>query len=101
MNGVQIRVLNPDAKVYTYTELYKFPTLAAVFGGYQKVIILYLIQGAQSGHWVCLFFNKHGLSWFDSFGLPPDFELNYMLTPAKRKELNEDKNYLTMLLTAS
>lgn len=97
LSGLQMMLLNPDAKLLKYTDLYKYHTIQQLFGKHKKVIILYLIQGKSSGHWTCLFKNKNGMNFFDSYGVPVDYEME-LLTPLKRKQLNQEQNYLKHLL---
>jgi hypothetical protein len=97
LNGIEMKILNPDAKLLKYTDLYKYRNIEEVFGNYNKVIILYLIQSETSGHWTCLFKNKKGINFFDSYGVPVDYEME-LLTPAKRKRLNQEQNYLNNML---
>lgn len=63
-----------------------------LFSGCKKVIILYLTINETAGHWVCLFKNKTGLNYFDSFGVLPDYQFE-LLTKAKRKQLHEEQDY--------
>lgn len=93
LNGFQIRQLNPDANVYTYTELYQFDTVEDLFKDTDKVIILYLIASEKVGHWTCLFLNQDGIHFFDPYGVQPDFEFQ-LLSKEKRKFLNEEYDYL-------
>lgn len=97
LSGLEMKYLNPDAKLLKYTDLYKYRTIEEVFGNYKKVIILYLIQSNTSGHWTCLFKNKKGINFFDSYGVPVDYEME-LLSPAKRKRLNQEQDYLNNML---
>jgi len=97
LSGQDMLTLNPDAKLMKYTDLYKYNNIEDVFGDKKKVIILYLLQNEYSGHWVCLFLNHKGLNFYDSYGVPYDFQLD-ILTPTKRKQLNEEQDYLSKLL---
>lgn len=97
LDGLEIHLLNPDTKILRYTELYNYANIEEVFGRGSKVIILYLIQNQNSGHWVCLFKNKKGINFFDSYGVRPDYELE-MLSNTQRQNLNEQQDYLRYLL---
>ena len=97
LTGVDMMVLNPDTKLLKYTDLYQYNTVEELFENYEKVIILYLIFNESSGHWVCLFKNKVGLCFFDSYGVPLDYELE-AIPKAKRIQLHEQQSYLKKLL---
>ncbi len=96
LNADEMERLNPDAKVIKYTELNNIETLEELFKDTDKIIILYLISSPFYGHWTCLFKNKYGLNYFDSYGNPDDFFLN-CLSLQKRKELNEERKRLKYL----
>ena len=97
LSGKEMLKLNPDARLLKYTDLYKYDNIEDVFRDKKKVIILYLLQNDYCGHWVCLFLNHKGINYYDSYGVPYDYQLD-ILTPEKRKQLNEEKDYLSKLL---
>lgn len=97
LSGLEMEQLNPDAKILNYTQLYDYNNVKQLFGKYKKLIILYLIQNERSGHWTCLFKNKSGIHFFDSYGVPVDYELE-ALTTAQRQHLHEEQDYLKQLL---
>jgi hypothetical protein len=97
LSGVEMMLLNPDAKLYKYTDLYHYDNVDDLFDGCDKIIILYLIQNDRSGHWVSLFKNKEGLCYFDSYGVPIDYQFD-LLSKERRQRLNEEQDYLKKLL---
>jgi len=97
LNGAQMQILNPNAKIYTYDQLLNFKTIEDLFRDTNKVIILYLVKNPHFGHWCCLFKQPRGYNFFDPYGEMVDDELNY-LTKQKRKELHEERKYLHYLL---
>ena len=101
LNGNEMKFLNPDAKIIKYTELYNFKTIEQLFKKLKtnKIIILYLLHSSFYGHWTTLFYNPTDKTYnfFDSYGKPYDYHLDN-LSKEKRKELNEQKNYLYNLL---
>jgi hypothetical protein len=97
LSGQEMLKLNPDARLLKYTDLYKYNNIEDVFKDKKKIILLYLLQSEYSGHWVCLFLNKKGLNFYDSYGVPYDYQLD-ILTPERRKQLNEEQDYLSKLL---
>ena len=97
LNGDEMGVLNPDAKILKYTQLDDYNNIEEIFSDCNKVIILYLLQSDWQGHWVCLFKNIRGIHFFDSYGHPYDYEIE-RLSPEKRKQLDEEKSQLKILL---
>lgn len=98
MTEIDMRVLNPDARLIIYTELNKCFNVSDIFQGRNKVIILYLLQSKTSGHWVTLYKSPKGIvHFFDSYGLPEDAELS-LLTASQRAEFGEKQNRLKILL---
>jgi hypothetical protein len=97
LNGYEMLELNPDAKLINYSQLNEVFTPKELFGNYKKIIILYLLQSKQSGHWVCLFLNNQGIQFFDSYGKLPDAQIDN-LTVRQRIEYNQQKNRLHDIL---
>ena len=97
LSGLDMRVLNPDAKVLKYTDLYDYHNVDELFNDTDKVILLYLTMNDHSGHWTCLFKNKEGINYFDSYGVPIDYQYE-LLTPDKRHQLHVEQDYLKKLL---
>jgi hypothetical protein len=97
LNGLEIRALNPDAKVMKYTELYDYDSVEELFKDTRKVIILYLMINDSVGHWTTLFLNQDGINFFDPYGVPPDYELE-LLSKTKRKQLDQEQDYLKNML---
>lgn len=97
LSGLEMRDLNMDANLIKYTDLYKYTDINDLFKDKDKLIILYLVTSESSGHWICLFKNKDGFNFFDSYGLDIDDEQNF-ITHSKLIELNEQFKYLTKML---
>ncbi len=98
LSGAQMIELNPDAKMIVYSDLNKVFNINDLFKNTKKLIILYLLQSKDSGHWVTLFKNGDGnFHYFDSYGEPEDEHLDN-LTHYQRVEFNEKQNRLKILL---
>ena len=97
LNGLEIRLLNPDAKVLKYTDLYDYEDIGELFKDTDKIIILYLMMSDSVGHWTTLFLNQDGINFFDSYGVPPDYEFQ-LLSNKKRTELDQKQDYLKNML---
>ncbi|MBS3925925.1 MAG: hypothetical protein KGZ34_04460 [Nitrosarchaeum sp.] len=104
LNGEQMQALNPDAKIFSYTDLQKYETIDDLFHDTDKIIILYLIKSKYYGHWCCLFKHtrngKMVYNFFDPYGIIVDGELDF-IPKEKRNELNEQHKYLSWLLRDS
>jgi hypothetical protein len=100
LSGLDMMKLNPDAKLIKYPDLYKYKTIDELFADCDKVIILVLTISNSSGHWTALFKNKQGINYYDSYGVPPDYQFE-LLSKNKRKELNQPNDYLNYLLRNS
>lgn len=97
LNGDEMELLNPDAKILRYTQLDNYNNIEEIFSNCNKVIILYLLRSDHEGHWVCLFKNIRGIHFFDSYGHPYDYEIE-RLPAHKRQQLDEEKAQLKILL---
>jgi hypothetical protein len=97
LNFIEMNVLNPDALIITYDEFNKIFNIEKFFSYYKKIIILYLIQSRNSGHYTCLFLNNGFINYFDSYGMPVDFNLD-LLTKEQRVEYDQKTKKLSLLL---
>jgi len=97
LNGNEMEELNPNSKLLKYTDLYNYDNIEQLFNDCDKVIILYLLKSEYEGHWVCLFKNKNGYHFFDSYGHPYDYEID-RLSPKEKQQLHEEKDQLKYLL---
>ncbi len=80
--------LLPEVNFFTYEEL--TDDLDSMLGKKRAFILLYLTK-ERSGHYTCVFERKKGLiSFFDSMGLHPDSELNFI---DKTQRINNDEVY--------
>jgi hypothetical protein len=97
LNGFEMVFLNPHTRLLAYNDLNKIKNSVELFGDYNKVIILYLLQSKTMGHWVCLFKdNNNNINFFDSYGHSPDYEID-KLTKQERDELDEKRNTIQNL----
>jgi len=65
-------ILDPETNIFTYPELEERPTIDDCFDELGRCIVLYLTQGPNSGHWVCLWKNEKGIHYFDPYGDAPE-----------------------------
>lgn len=98
MNSTDIPLSNLDiqqkvnCKFYPYEFVNKINNINDFL---PKSLILY--QLAEIGHFVCIFQNKEGINFFDSYGYKPDEQLNFMPDELKKK-LKHDYTYIIRLL---
>jgi len=95
------KALDHRCNIITYRTLRSFRTLDSALGKYGCLIILYESEPAH-GHWICLFKTNDGrtVSFFDSYGLEIDDELNYI--PKNFRDNNDMRYpYLSKLLYES
>ena len=56
----------------TYPELQECGSVDDMFDELGRCIVLYLVNGPTSGHWVCLWRKGNRINYFDSYGDPPE-----------------------------
>lgn len=96
LSGLQMKLLNPRAKIISYDELNSIKDIKDLFKDCDQIICLILITSKYSGHWICLFKNKQCYNYFDSYGYDIDKQLD-LLTKQQRIELNERDKRLKKL----
>jgi hypothetical protein len=72
----QIRAALPGIRIARYSELGD----KLQFDMHGRLVLLFLTQDADSGHWVCLLCkeNPKRIEFFDSYGLKPDEERKWL-----------------------
>jgi hypothetical protein len=88
--------LNNKVKIITHDKINNYNNINDLIGKYNKCIILYK-SDASYGHWCCLFKNKYGINFFDSYGNKPDEILNFLPNHIN-KALEQDHDNLIKLL---
>lgn len=100
LSNYDITKLCGDINVVTYQNLYKYETLDDLLGKNNACVILYQTN-KNYGHWVAIIkINDNLVEHFDSYGIFPDDELNFVPDYLK-KETNQDYRYMTRLLSES
>lgn len=104
LNGDQMKQISGnDSIILSYPELYKYKSIENLFNnGINKVIILYLQEKHENnmmGHWCLLtkYLNQNKVCFYDPYGFMPDSQLKWN-DKEERIELNQEHNYLTLLL---
>jgi hypothetical protein len=94
------RILGKGCKIIKYSELPSFGTIENLLPKEKAFAILLIEDSLDHGHWtgICRFKNTY--MHFDSYGNPVDADLKWT-DMATRKQLNEDKPFLSQLLDRS
>lgn len=100
LNGTELmNFMDGKTTVLTYKDLKNYNTLDSVFGDYDNFILLYETS-TNRGHWTIVIKHKKTVEHFDSYGLKPDYELDY-INMTFREENNEKFSYLSWLYYTS
>lgn len=95
-----LRIMKGKVKVMRYQDVANYDNIDELLKPYGNVVILYESK-AGYGHWVALCKRgKNMLSFFDSYGIVPDNELEF-IPKAYRQASNQMKKHLTQLLADS
>lgn len=98
-----IQKMIPTLKIVPYTDLHNAQTIDDVLDPKGRLMLLYLTEDHNTGHWVCLlkYRNSNIIEYFDPYGnYRPDGESKW-LSPKKLKELGQATKKLTQLLQES
>lgn len=93
------RLLDNKVKIITHDKIKDYNDINDLLKPYNKVVILYR-NSYNYGHWTCLFRNKNGINFFDSYGNKPDGILKFLPKNLK-KSLEQDHKKLIELLYKS
>ena len=64
-------------RIFLYQDIMSAKTIDDLFGPYDSVVILYEKE-PKVGHWVCLIRNGDTIEFFDSYGMFPESEKDYI-----------------------
>ena len=98
-----IQKMIPTLKIIPYPDLLKAQKIDDVLDGKGRLMLLYLTEDENTGHWVCLlkYRNSNTLEYFDPYGnYKPDGESKW-LSPQKLKQFGQASKKLTQLLQDS
>ena len=84
-------------KILKYSELKNYNTMDELLPNEKDYKIILTESEINSGHWCCILKYNNTIEWFDSYGVKPDGELNF-ISAGMRKILGEDKHYLSKLI---
>lgn len=88
-------------KIVKYAELKNMKNIKDLLEPYGRACILYESKPSY-GHWTCIMYiypkNIKKIMVFDSYGLAPENELNYIIPYSMRHMSDQQKGYLMRLL---
>lgn len=100
LSDADMKTIIPTLKVITYPELRKYSNIDDALDEKGRLMLLYLTENENTGHWVSLLKSKDGkkLEFYDSYGgYKPDQESEW-LSKSKLREFKQDTGHLTDLL---
>ena len=90
------RVLG-GTNIYPYPDLKQFASLDEALDDKGRMVLLYLTENEQTGHWVCVYKDGKSIRYFDPYGKPPENPKSW-ISPAQNARLGQHQNYLTQLM---
>lgn len=82
--------------IIKYSDIHKYDNISQILGKNKMCVLLYLTN-KNYGHWCCIYEHNGTIFFFDSYGLIPDDELNFIPMDL-RKELKQEHRLLTKML---
>lgn len=84
-------------KILKYSELSRYNTIYELLPEQRDYKIILTETSVNTGHWCTILRYNNIIEYFDSYGVRPDGELNF-ISAGMRKMLGEDKHYLSKLI---
>jgi len=98
-----VRKMIPDLKILSYPQLLKATSIEQVLDKKGRLLLLYLTQDQNTGHWVCLLKRRNTdfIEYFDPYGnYRPDGEAKWN-TAEQQREFQQSTKHLSRLLENS
>jgi hypothetical protein len=86
-----------NSKILKYPDLENINDLSEILTEPKDYRIILILTQGNSGHWTCITKNNGNYVWFDSYGLKPDAEFDF-ISPEMQYILDEKDHILTKLL---
>ena len=100
LSNTEIKQYLPDAKIMTYRKLKLYENIDDLLPEDTDYAVILYEHSVNNGHWVCILKRPNGatplIEYFDSYGNPPDFPLNWVGCDT-RKKLGSGKMLLTRM----
>jgi hypothetical protein len=97
ISDTELKFYLPNVVIKTYPELENIKNIEELLPENHSYFILLYLDTPNSGHWTCLKRFNNDINYFCSYGTYPDKQMNWY-GKELRKQLGEDKLYLTKLL---
>lgn len=103
LSNSDIKQYLPDAKIMAYRKLKLYENIDDLLPETNDYAIILYEHSINNGHWICLLKSEGNsgdtplIEYFDSYGNPPDFPLNWVMCET-RKKLGSGKMLLTRML---
>ena len=93
------KMLGPEVnnKILKYPDLENINDLNEILTEPKDYRIILILTQGNSGHWTTISLNNGKYVWFDSYGLKPDAEFDF-ISPEMQSILDEKDHVLTKLL---
>lgn len=91
------RAFGDGVKVLKYSELSNYHNINDLLPNAKDYVFILIETKKNSGHWTCLLKYDDVYEWFDSYGIRPDGELNF-ISKAIKELLGENHHELTRLI---
>ena len=97
-----VRQIIPTLNIISYPDLLDYDDIHDALDEKGRLLLLYPVDSANHGHWICLLKQKRRgkeyIEFFDPYGgYKPDEEKSWV-SRTKQREFGEDTNHLTELL---
>lgn len=90
MSDKLINVYLPGCRTITYSDLYKYDSIEELLPSDKTYFILlyarYQLQSEVSGHWTCVTRLNNEISYFDSYGKPPDYAIDHWFKDNEKQQ---------------
>ena len=103
LSDADMKKVIPTLKIISYPEMLKAKSIDDVLDEKGRLMLLYLTEDQNTGHWVCLLKrrNQPVLEYFDPYGgYGPDGESEW-LSPEELEEFGQDTFHLSKLIRNS
>lgn len=78
LNNNDINKILGKINIIKYPDLAKYNDINKCFGNKNAFVIFFETQNKNVGHWQCMFKQNNNLFFWDSYGLAPGTEINYI-----------------------
>jgi len=94
------KILGDDIPIIAYPDLGRFHSINQCFDSKGRCILFFPTTSHNNGHWCCMMKKPDGITFWDSYGEPPEEQKDDI--PLEMKQyLDIDEPYLTKLLKSA